>query len=133
MIRQWTPQDLSAIADIWLDHRSKSQWGKWTDIHTPKEDVIKWLVQCIMDYHYTAFVKLSDEGLIIACVGANLVETPHPPHLRQVSEWCMWGDNPRDLVELWVKAKEWGKGRGAILAQRGKVEHDKQYVKWERI
>jgi hypothetical protein len=133
MIRQWVPMDLSAIADIWIAHRNSSQWAKWQDIETPKDDVCKWVLSCMMDYHYTAFVKENEEKDIVACIGACLTEVPHPPHIRQVSEWCMWGESVRDLAELWREVCKWGKGRGAILAQRGTISEHGQLVVWEKL
>ena len=132
-IRLWEPADFIAISLVLLHHRNNSEWDKFPEIKTPQDELVKWLIQKYMDPQYVAYVKTDTEGNIEACVGANLCDNSHPPHFRQINDWCMWGSSVRDIAKLWMKCKQWGKGRGAIIAQRGTVTPHYQIVRMERI
>ena len=132
-IRQWVPKDLLAIADVVMLHYENSEWKKIPEIEVTKEDVVKWVIQKMVDPTYTVFVKTNHSGELDACIGVNLTHNTHPPHPKMIVDWCMWGNENRDLAELWKACKQWGKGRGAIMAQRGTVTPHYQIVRTERI
>ena len=132
-VRLWVPGDFAAIALILAHHRANSEWSKFPEIETPLDELIKWVTQKYMDPWYTAYVKTDEQGDIVTCVGANLCDNSHPPQFRQINDWCMWGHSVRDIAVLWKLCKQWGKGRGAIIAQRGTVTPHYQITRMERI
>ena len=133
MIRTWVPQDIAAVAEACLLIRKQSEWDRWPEIETPLEDIGKWLLRMMTNPMVQVFVWEQEDKTISSVVGVSLEETKNPPFLRFVFEWCLWGNNKREIALLWKAAREWGKGRGAILAQRGTAKKHYQILKWEKL
>ena len=131
MIRKWQPEDLAVVADALLRLHQKTTWLH--DLSVDQEDLTKWLLGLYLNHQVTVFLSDDDQGHVLAILGVKIDHYYHPPHFAYMEEWCLWGNDTRDIVKLWREARQWGKDRGALFAKRGILDGYNEQVKWEKL
>ena len=133
MIRQWQPTDIPLVTLAMLDLKKKTIFED-SGYDTDPQEGVKWLHNVYLDHMKTVYIYEDEDGQVQGICAVGLEENMFPPHVRVLSEWCMWGDSPKVMAQLWKQAKWWGKTHGALFAKRAtSVEHNREVVKWEKL
>jgi len=114
MLRLATHKDIPYLAQRWYDEKAKTCFNQ-LDVEWSVTGCAIFLNEVLGNSNHVVMVY-DDQGIQAAC-GALLQRNLLPPHPWVIGEWMWWGDNKRATVQVLHAAHDWGKQRGAVLAQ----------------
>lgn len=114
MIREAAHRDIPYLAQCWYQEKAKTCFNL-LGIEWSVAGCASFLVEALADPWHVILVN--DEGAINAACGAILQKNLLPPHPLVIGEWMWWGSDKRAVVQVLHAVNQWGKQRGATLAQ----------------